>query len=57
MGFGFNWAPPSLILEMLGGETTIRTLAKDILPQEIQRDYNFRKWEKTSGFGRYFIAR
>jgi hypothetical protein len=32
MGFGFNWAPPSVLVDVLGARTTIQLLEAQQLP-------------------------
>jgi 3-hydroxyacyl-CoA dehydrogenase len=32
MGFGFNWAPPTALIDMIGADTTIRLLEAQRLP-------------------------
>jgi len=32
MGFGFNWAPPSMLVDAIGAPRVIELLAQELLP-------------------------
>lgn len=57
MCYGFNWAPPSIILEMLGGSEEVIELLEenDCVVPEILRDGDVLT-SKISNSGKYFIA-
>jgi hypothetical protein len=58
MCYGFNWAPPSTLLSMLGGsESVIKMLCENSCPvPEVLKDANI-PLSKVSNSGKYFIAR
>jgi 3-hydroxyacyl-CoA dehydrogenase len=62
MGFGFNWAPPTVLVDLLGVQTTIRLLDKHQLPvsRAIQQAAQHRDErlfrEPNVNIGRFFAA-
>ncbi len=58
MASGFNWAPPSLIVDMLGGKKDVIELLekKDFAVPDSLRNFN-EDIQKPHNWGKYFIAR
>jgi len=58
MSFGFNWAPPSLIIDMLGGKEAVLKLfeERDLnIPDSLKSENDSKS--TTLSAGKYFIAR
>jgi len=59
MAFGFNWAPPSLLVDLLGGKAEVESLLNEMgfdWPQELEsEDHNSRYTLLNSG--RFFVAK
>jgi 3-hydroxyacyl-CoA dehydrogenase len=62
MGFGFNWAPPTVLVDLMGVETTTRLLEKNGLPvpavlkQAAQRPTARLFREPNVNIGRFFAG-
>jgi 3-hydroxyacyl-CoA dehydrogenase len=63
MGFGFNWAPPSVLVDTLGIQRTVTMIKNAGLPlpkllAEAQRSGSTQKFftHSTGNIGRYFVA-
>ena len=58
MSHGFNWAPPSLIIEMLGGKQCVMELLEEKgfdIPKALIEES--KKPEQISNAGKYFVAK
>jgi hypothetical protein len=63
MGFGFNWAPPSVLVDTLGIQRTVSMIKNAGLPlpkllAEAQRSGSTQKFftHSSGNIGRYFVA-